>query len=1309
MPIPAEVLSAALANGLSPNSIATWNANIARSPRVLVPIEVTALAVRAAGGQWADCKMATPAAGAPGDLTPSVDLLPAPFKNLETPRPPGIYLHWALPDALTSGSVSATDPNVQFPPIPDRWLIMRLSSGLIPSRRAVAGWVMETGGATPVVTPIATWRDPVNPDDPPPLDVRKSLTAMGHGDPFWSAYFDNVENRLGFYDPLSAVAGPLAYLVCGWHGRHADDPIGEGLRTYSQFEARLSQLGWEVNPADLEKAFQTWSDTTGATAISGVDTREARFSAASAPALPASNSLFTQKVATFQGAAGMQAATVDKSGAAENGAFLIHSASWPAFSLYHGAVVGIGWPGAGIGVAPNGLLGRQIGGPPPLTEIKVSIGNTMAEALAAMLADNNGSNNESRLLEAVLLDSMQDLDEPDGAARIDSRLHASGFGSLPGGEATTTIPQTQSVTAQPHIPDPSQTDPGVFAGQQPKKTGPTNVLTGANQVLGVLNPASGGPVKKTAPPTIIAGAMDSAIEWASTRNPVSQPPLPTSVNPDPAPVETSVQRTQPRFFIPPDPVILIQGARRSFKHGSDSLYSESGNLPCRLSGSTVSSLTPATASKLPHGGLVTGADILESGIANGSVPPECEALLEELALLDPGSADVAVQAATRGAPPLSTPDANTFAQKYAVEQMMTFITRDPRRDTAPLTAISGFSGTLPPAASFSPPVAPWIPLHVDWDVDYIPSPGGVDDWTLNEVDYDADPNVLPPLEGDVAAQNYTGRALLTGGAAKMASAAVRQALDRAHKTGGSAPLTPGLIAAFNSSMAQALLGVIQPMRVAAPPAADPAADLDHLATELARLDVLAGAFDRFHTKLRAGFIADGSAAPKAGDPVPHNFIAFRAGFLRVRRMRLVDCYGQVLDLAGADPQPASTQSLVKSEPLTVAGRADLIELAPRFTAPLRSWFRFVSAADDTIDADDTQSALCGYVLPNHLDGDMQFFAADGSGLGAVLPRAGAGIVWEDAPGNPSTVGRSPSRAIDDRHLAGVAQGLVDWGAADATPHGPAQDTALSSALRIIDSTLWTVDPFGHTGDEHLSLLIGHPIAVVRAKLRLELKEPVAPKIAGAIRVPLRIGSLAHWQDGLLAYFVNDDYRTLCVPDPACASFARPLGPGKGFLQQATDTSDYYTHFADDLGVAATTGNAPVDHPYVDTSGVVLLQPGQDLFLTLLLEPHSSVHLTAGLLPRKGIGMRRNWLAPGLAKLAPVFRFGPVMVDPKRIRMPVASDIRGTWSWSHRVDTTTWADEPVVNSSGDAQLPADPSKGQEGWLKITPDPETSTGG
>ena len=175
----------------------------------------------------------------------------------------------------------------------------------------------------------------------------------------------------------------------------------------------------------------------------------------------------------------------------------------------------------GIGVARDGLMGGEVGGPPPASAIKTSIGNTAAEALAAMLADNNGNDEESRLLEAVLLDAMQDLDQPDGAARIDARLHAKGFGSLPGGSETKTIPQTQSVTAQPHIPDPNQTDPGVFSSLQPPKPGVVNALGGKEQVLGVSIHPAASPLAKL-PPTMLKGGMESVIGWAATRNSVAQ-------------------------------------------------------------------------------------------------------------------------------------------------------------------------------------------------------------------------------------------------------------------------------------------------------------------------------------------------------------------------------------------------------------------------------------------------------------------------------------------------------------------------------------------------------------------------------------------------------------------------------------------------------------------------------------------------------------------------------------------------------------------------------------------------------------------
>jgi hypothetical protein len=441
-------------------------------------------------------------------------------------------------------------------------------------------------------------------------------------------------------------------------------------------------------------------------------------------------------------------------------------------------------------------------------------------------------------------------------------------------------------------------------------------------------------------------------------------------------------------------------------------------------------------------------------------------------------------------------------------------------------------------------------------------------------------------------------------------------------------------------------------------------------------------------------------------PVPDPFVPLRAGFLRILRLRLVDCFGQFLDLAGSGPSSiADPNQIVQTAPVQVANRPDIAALPPRFTSPARLWFRFMDATTDAQEAKPNVSPVCGYLLPNHLDGDLEFFDASGTNLGDVRPDRQVGILWETAPGLPTTVGASPARSLPNPYLAGLAQGLLDWGVADADAE---REDALSALLRIIDSTLWSVDPFGHTGDEHLSLLVGHPIAVLRARIRLEVEEPVTPDMANQISVPLRLGALVHWQDGLLGYFVNDDYHTLHCADRAVAGFAREIGPGQGFLQPVNLVDNYYQHFSDDLGINVTQGKTPVNHPYVDGTGIIVIQPNQEVRLTLLVEPHSVVHATAGLVPRKDIGMRREWIGDALSRISPTFRFGPVLVDPKRLRMPVPTDVHGTWSWDHRSDITNWAEDKVINATGDANIADDPAKAQEGWLRMVPQPDSTQG-
>jgi hypothetical protein len=203
---------------------------------------------------------------------------------------------------------------------------------------------------------------------------------------------------------------------------------------------------------------------------------------------------------------------------------------------------------------------------------------------------------------------------------------------------------------------------------------------------------------------------------------------------------------------------------------------------------------------------------------------------------------------------------------------------------------------------------------------------------------------------------------------------------------------------------------------------------------------------------------------------------------------------------------------------------------------------------------------------------------------------------------------------------------------------------------------------------------------------LEVQEPITPDVINKIVLPLRLGALTHWQDGLLGYFVNDDYQTFNCADQAVTAFAREIGPNQGLLQQANLVPDYYQQFADDLKAITTSGGkvpngrAPVTHPYVNATGLTSIRPNREVKLTLLVEPHALVHAILGLVPRKDVGVRRQWIATALGKLSPTFRFGPVMVDVKTLKMPVPTELPGSFSWDHRATVATWAEDPVVNAT-----------------------------
>jgi hypothetical protein len=324
------------------------------------------------------------------------------------------------------------------------------------------------------------------------------------------------------------------------------------------------------------------------------------------------------------------------------------------------------------------------------------------------------------------------------------------------------------------------------------------------------------------------------------------------------------------------------------------------------------------------------------------------------------------------------------------------------------------------------------------------------------------------------------------------------------------------------------------------------------------------------------------------------------------------------------------------------------------------------------------------------------------------------VLWEIAPGRPGPADAGPGFDLDapQKLLALMAAGMVaaDAQARDGKPAAPGYETALSALLRAIDTTLWTVDTFASMGNEHIAGLVGRPVAVVRATLRLDLADDLSDidlsdAAKRAVReaayrdladraFPVRLGELTRTDDGLLGFFVDDDYAHFHVVDKVIRDAAFDVRRGVGQLNQ--------------IGLATQMpGTKPITHPYIVADDHLLVRPGQLVRLTLLMHPAGRVHLTSGILPRKYLQLAHDWVQPGLSVIAPSARIGPVLIDADKVRLPKISSFPKEQIWTRRDSASTWKDDPILAATQTALLPDMPSQVEEGYIRIAPNQAPSS--
>jgi hypothetical protein len=1349
--------------GVDVATLGTWDADLLHEPRVLVPVDVQAYVVPAAGAEPA---LALPGPLSPGHGTdPAVVDGPPPFTP-GTPRPAGVHLSWAMPDALQRGRLQ--DPRqgsgggLGMGALPDRWAVLRVLAAAAPAAgtppTAISGWLLDA--AAGAARDLATGADGAPlPQDPARPLTTDELTGTAGGSLTWTGSYDAAYSRFAWHDPLDDLAadpqlggtlpggafgGTATYVVVGWYSTAPLDPL-DGVRTTDSLAERLAGLGWRLitgggdEGADREGTLGRLADL-GVTVASRLDTaatvtliapgpadqpaRAGRITAADGPG-PAAAAAGAAHVSTVPAYQAIGAASLAREAA---GWITGTGTGVEASTLLHGAVLGVPLPG--IAIARNEFAPDLR---PDPAAVGIVAGDHVDDLVAAGLSGVLGGTGDARrsverLLTAFSSGLLADLSSPDGLVTIDEREHEAGFAGVAAGEPPVTDRVlTSRAPVPPRAAPPQAAPPGAAAP-------PTLVYSGPGvRMSGFLTEETAGFTRARLAQITVPDASGQA---AAARAGTSATPAPgqpagsgqpgSGAAPAPGtgtapPDSATVQRQPPGRFVPLDPQIGLRGAGRSPRHGGDGRGDPDELLGCRR-GSQIAQR---------YSGLLDGAALVPA-LSSGALPDETTALVREALLLSPtllpwlaaraapGGAPAPAQEAAPGAAPGGPAPPAAPMARLGAELALRF---EPsggylgkaaagltigRGDLDPvgsstlelLRRHSLLDGVEPDLVALTSWAQPWIPAWLEWEVAVTPA-ADLSGWQLGPVDYEpASPDQAGPgaAADGPAPVTVSGRAHLTTAPGTRLAGAVatwltaEQARDR-DNTGEVDDTTAAQIAALGAA----------------------AAGLDLLSVSCDGVRTVLLGLPQTALSARQ---PDGSVLPPAPGGLP---VLLAGGTATLTRLRVVDAFGRLLDL-----DPAGT---VVPERVVVPGAQATMLRTPRITAPTRCRLRLVGAestdpadaADavvDEVDASRQVSPVIGFLLPNHVDEGVQAFGSDGTPLGELITEpTGGGVVWEPAPGRPLRADAAPGEGLTtaQRPLGLLASGMVaaDAAARAGQPAGAAGgpgESALSAFLRAIDTTLWTVDPISGAGSSAVASIVGRPVAVVRTVLSVDVADDLdaltlddagraarAQAYTGVTRlgVPVRIGELTRTDDGVLGWFADDDYSRMHVVDKLVRDEALAAGPGQG-------------HFGPWGTTPVVPDPQPIDHPYLDTADTVVVHPGSPRLLTVLMLPGSAASVTCGLVPRFSIQLQRAWYAPGLEKLSPSVRVGPVLVDPGQVRLPAVTALGERQVLTHREGPLGWQDDAILAATQEALLPDRASVLREGWIRVDPSPPPPPG-
>ena len=1201
------------------------------APNLLVPMNVDAIAIGKDSNHWI-LNVPDFASGMSRGHFLGYQQLPRDmWSGRACPYDPGVHLRWALPDGLTQAH--AADPNDKeakdftYPDVPNRWVVLRLytDSSQRPLKPVVRAWMVESDFITNEKVPGASqW--PVLPttSNPPRdfhymryvgrqidlagwpasggaqylSDLGARLTAVGYGNAIYAAHYPVCATVFGFHDDMSdfAGAGPdapvsLTYLVAGWYA----DPRADVL--YDSANPDEKSRRWQDKMATLNWAWYP----------------EGEGAAGNPPPSPQ-----------------------------------------PTRTITHGFVSQVKWMGKDY--AYNYGAGR--------VSPKLAAGNTSLEALAALIAANASGGENQAALEKVLIEFQNDFlsvyDKDADPSAIDRELnellHAASFGSRSGGvvyeirrkNANAPASADRSGDAVPGVDLPTKVGEALTdlnMAQDALQNTATELASCQQEYFHAWHKQADG---MSVPDALFEELTQKIVtdKTALSRLEASVVALKDAVKSaldEFLPAYELGSRALPRFWQPTDFALLVANTGRTFRHGEDGQFTQTGDLECRVSGSTLASLNVDSARgnvmvKMPVSGIAvaapphTGSE--SSGDFDRTILPDLEALLLETVLLDPNQAMYLAErfGASSG---LSATDLAADIQALQAIHWNAPADKNP-------PDLSGSAGRVPSPAAVTywldndgNPGNPWVPLMMQWEFDWYPTyqsgagvPQALKRWTFSGADYTLDPKYQIPAD---ATSTYDGITVLTPSAVWNLQRRL-EAYNQRNLHNPDRQSITDLVSALSKLdiLSQAVGG------------ANLSLTMRDQSLQLPPIDRSTGGHALASD---GGTVVDlidkrYETAPWASDKLNENqYLPVRAGHAVLTRVNVVDAFGQFLSV----PPQALTISTQLKCPTT-----GHIGLRPRLSQHARLGFDLVSAEDDSVVSgiDPATTPVCGWIVPDYLDRSLLLSSADGAVLGKLRQDAdGEKVLWIPDPVLGPAQDDTAQAGIPNSHLMAMQAALLGVAGAD-----------FGKFVDYIEQVEETIYPGGSQINSRVNAFMGTPIAVVRAALRLQFDgRPVFNQaIVGKaddhgyseIGFPVALGDIGHPGDGLFGYF---------TPPPGLAGASNPGG------KDATSYAIFYAAGgADASGLTCPYLVQPdPNDPPIQLAAYTDGKPSPPICVTLLVDPRTQIKAQTGILPARTLRLPSQDISAVLASHEIFFQVSPVISSARVLSFPHPSKKYGS--------------------------------------------------